>query len=338
MSTRLKVGRRGFVAHVLAGVAASFGASHLGGVSYAQQPARPRRIGILLMAFSPDSRETLEFRRALRDAGYAEGEDIAIEWREARGSYDRLPGLAAELVQREVDVIVVDSTPGALAAKRATSSIPIVMTIVADPVASGLVTNLARPNGNVTGLSLQAVELWAKRLQLLKETIPGLTRVAVLANPKIQWYPRAVESIKAAAPSLAIQITLISIRTADEIAPAFSNVSRARAQALYVLSDALFILHRQTLIKLIANASLPSIFAERRFVEEGGLMSYGPNWADAWRRGAGYVDRILKGAKPGDLPIEQPTKLEFVVNLRTARALDLKVPESVLLQADEVIR
>jgi putative ABC transport system substrate-binding protein len=290
------------------------------------------------MAFSPDSRETVEFRRALRDAGYAEGEDIAIEWRTAKGNYDRLPVLAAELVQREVDVIVVDGTPGALAAKRATSSIPIVMTIVADPVGSGLVTNLARPDGNVTGLSLMSSEIWTKRLQLLKETIPGITRVAVLGNPKIQWYAKAVESIKAVAPSFSIAISLISIRTADEIAPAFSAISRVRAQALYVLSDSLFILHRPTLIKLISNASLPSIFAERRFVDEGGLMSYGPNWADAWRRGAGYVDRILKGTKPSDLPIEQPTKLEFVVNLRTAKAIGLKVPESVLLQADEVIR
>jgi putative ABC transport system substrate-binding protein len=310
----------------------------MGRVAYAQQPARPRRIGILLMAFTPDGRDTTEFRRALNDAGYVEGQDIVFEWREAKASYDRLPIVASELVQRQVDVIVADGTPAALAAKRATSSIPIVMTIVADPVATGLVTNLARPDGNVTGLSLSTSELWAKRLQLLKETIPKLTRVAVLGNPNIQWYAKAVEGLKTVAPSFSTQLSFIPIRAFDEMAPAFSAVSRARAQALFVLSDSLFILHRPTLIKLVLDARLPAIFAERGFVDEGGLMSYGPNWAEAWRRAAGYVDKILKGAKPRDLPIEQPTKLEFVVNLRTARAIGLRVPDSVLLQADEVIR
>jgi putative ABC transport system substrate-binding protein len=338
VSERLTLGRRSFVAHALAVVATSLGANYLRGAAYAQQPVRPRRLGVLLMAFSPDSRETLEFRRALKDAGYVEGEDIVLEWREAKANYDRLPVLAAELVRRQVDVIVVDGTPGALAAKRATSTIPIVMTIVADPVATGLVKSLARPEGNVTGLSLNSAELWAKRLQLLKETVPGLTRVAVVANPRIQWYAKAVESIKTAAALSSTDISLIPIQTADEMAPALRAVSRGRAQALYVLSDSLFILHRPTLIKLISAAGLPAMFGERRFVDEGGLMSYGPNWADGWRRAAGYVDRILKGARAGDLPIEQPTKLEFVVNLRTARALGLKVPESVLLQADEVIR
>jgi putative ABC transport system substrate-binding protein len=338
IGARLCVGRRDLLARLLGALVVSLAAAPFSSPAYAQQQPRPRRIGILLMAFSPDSRETVEFRRALEDAGYSEGEDVVIEWREARATYDRLPALAADLVERGVDVIVVDGTPGALAAKRATSTIPIVMTIVADPIATGLVTNLARPTGNVTGMSLMSSEVWAKRLQLLKETVPGLTRVAVLGNPKIQWYSKAMDSIKAAARSYSIQIMPIAIQTVEEIAPAFSTISRARAQALYVLSDSLFIVHRPILIKLTSNARLPAMFGERRFTDEGGLMSYGPNWADAWRRAAGYVDRILKGTKPSDLPIEQPTKLELVVNVRSAKAMGLNVPESVLLQADEVIR
>ncbi|MGH8864716.1 MAG: ABC transporter substrate-binding protein [Burkholderiales bacterium] len=290
------------------------------------------------MAFSPESKEALEFRHALRDAGYAEGRDISIEWRSANGNYDRLPELAADLVQRELDVIVVDSTAGAQALTRATSTIPIVMTLVADPVGSGLVTNLAHPGGNVTGLSLMAAELWPKRLQLLKETIPRLTRVAVLSNPRAPWYPKAVEHLKAVAPSLAIQLSFVSVRTPEEIGPAFSAVSRARAQALYVLAEALLIIHRGTLIRLASKAGLPTIFNERRFPDEGGLMSYGPNWPDAWRRSARYVDKILKGAKPSDLPIEQPTRFELVINLKTAKALGLTIPQSILLRADEVIR
>ena len=209
------------------------------------------------MAFSRDSRETAAFRRALNDAGYVEGQDVVFEWREAKASYDRLPLMASELVQHEVDVIVADGTPTALAAKRATSSIPIVMTIVADPVATGLVTSLAHPDGNVTGLSLVSSELWAKRLQLLKETIPGLTRVVVLGNPNIRWYAKAVEVLKAVAPSFSTQLSFIPIRTFDEMAPALSAASRVRAQALYVLSDSLFILHRATLIKLVSDTRLP---------------------------------------------------------------------------------
>ncbi|MGH2359930.1 MAG: ABC transporter substrate-binding protein, partial [bacterium] len=317
MSTRMRMGRRAF-ARKLASLVAALGAFCLPGTSNAQQPASPRRIGVLLMAFSPESKEALEFRHALRDAGYAEGRDISIEWRSANGNYDRLPELAADLVQRKLDVIVVDSTAGAQAVKRATSTIPIVMAIVADPIGSGLVANLAHPGGNVTGLSTMMTELSAKRLQLLKEVLPQATRVAVLSNPRVPWYPKAVEHLKEVAPSLAIKLSFVSVRTPEEIGPAFSAVSRARAQALYVLADALLIIHRGTLIRLASKAGLPTIFNERRFPDEGGLMSYGPNWPDAWRRSARYVDKILKGAKPSDLPIEQPTRFELVINLKTA--------------------
>ena len=328
--------RRAFVSS-LAALAASPAIVFKPQSAYAQQPALPRRIGIFLMAFSPESKEAQAFRQALRDAGYSEGRDVVIEWRSANGNYDRLPELAADLVRRELDVIVVDSTPTAQAVKRATSTIPIVMVIVADPVGSGLVTSLAHPGGNVTGLSLMAAELWAKRLQLLKDTIPRLTRVAVLSNPRVPWYPKAVERLKAVAPSLSIQLSFVSVRTPEEIGPAFLAVSRARAQALYVFSDALLIVHRGTVIRLASKAGLPTIFSERRFPDEGGLMSYGPNWPQAWRRSVGYVDKILRGAKPGDLPIEQPTKFELVVNLKTAKAIGVTFPEAFMVRVDRVI-
>jgi putative tryptophan/tyrosine transport system substrate-binding protein len=304
---------------------------------YAQQPASPRRIGVLLVEFSLESKEAQAFRQGLRDAGYAEGRDVVIEWRSAKGDYSRIPVLAADLVQRKVDVIVVDSTPGAQAVKRATSTIPIVMAVIGDPVGSGLVSNLAHPGGNVTGFSVLAAELSAKRLQILKEAIPRLTRVAALWNPDTRWHAKEGEHLKAVAPSLSIKLSFVSVRTPEEFSPAFAAVRRARAQALYVLSDALFGIHRRTLLELASSARLPDIYPERHFPDEGGLMSYGANYPDHWRRSAGYVDKILKGAKPGDLPIQQATKFEFVVNLRTAKALGLTIPQSVLLQADEVI-
>ena len=333
-----RVDRRRALLRTLALLAVSLGPVCVAGAAGGQRPSGPRRIGILLMSFSPNSKETSEFRRGLSDVGYLEGRDVELEWRVAKGDYERLPTLARELVESEVDLIVVDGTPGALAAKGATSTIPIVMTIVADPVGSGLVTNLARPGGNITGLSLMSSDIWAKRMQLLRETIPGVTRVTVLGNPKVQWYARAVEAVRLVAPSMSIQISLVPVRAADELAPALAAVTRGRAQAVYVLTDPLLILHRAELLKLITEIKLPAIFSERRFVDDGGLMSYGPNWAEAWRRAAGYVDRIFKGVKPGDLPIEQPTKLELVFNLKAAKAIGLKVPQSVLLRADEVIR
>ena len=290
------------------------------------------------MYFSPESKEAQAFRQGLRDAGYVEGRDLVIEWRSANGDYARVPQLAADLVQRKVDVIVVDTTVAAQAVKRATSTIPIVMALVADPVGSGLVASLAHPGGNVTGLSVMTSELSPKRLQMLKEAIPRVARVAVLWNPDTPFHTKAIEELKAAAPSLSIELNFVSARTPEEIGPAFSAVSRAHAQALYVLGAPLFKTHRTTLLKLASKVRLPTIYTERDFPEEGGLMSYGPNLADVYRRAAGYVDKILKGAKPGDLPIEQPTRFELVVNLKTARTLGLTIPESILVRADEVIK
>ncbi len=319
-------------------LAACLGSLCFAAAADAQPSASPRRIGVLLVTFSPESKEAQAFRQGLRDAGYAEGRDLLIEWRSANGDYDRVPELVAALLQRKVDVIVVDSTVATRAAKRATSTLPIVMASVADPVGSGLVANLAHPGGNLTGLSMMTTDLTAKRLQLLKETIPRLTRVAVLWNPSTPYHPKVIDELKAVAPSLSIELKFVGVRTAGEFSAAFSAVSRAHAEALYVIDDPLFLTHLSTILKLLRKGQLPAIFGEREYVEEGGLMFYGRNAGDLFRRSAGYVDKILKGAKPGDLPIEQPTKFEFVINLKTAKALGLTIPESILFRADEVIR
>ena len=319
-------------------LAACLGSFSFATAADAQQPASPRHIGVLLALFSQESKEAQAFRQGLRDAGYAEGRDVVIEWRSANGDYDRVPELAADLVQRKVDVIVVDTTVATRAAKRATSIIPIVMATVADPVGTGLVASLAHPGGNVTGLSMMTTDLSAKRLQLLKEAIPRLTRVAVLWNPDTPYHPKAIEELKAVAPSLSIELSFVGARTSEDFGAAFSAVRRARAQALYVIVDPYFFNHRTTLLTWASKARLPVIYGEKNFAEAGALMSYGPNFGDMFRRSAEYVDKILKGAKPADLPIEQPKEFEFVINLKTAKALGLTIPESILLRADEVIR
>ena len=212
------------------------------------------------------------------------------------------------------------------------------MADVADPLGSGLVTSLAHPGGNVTGLSTMMIELSAKRLQLLKEAIPRVVRVAVLSNPDTPYVPKMIEELKAAGPSLSIELKFVDVRTPEEFSSVFSAVSRAHVQALYVIDDVLFISHRPALLKLVSKARVPAIYSSREFADEGGMMSYGANWADLFRRSAGYVDKILRGAKPGDLPIEQPTKFDLVVNLKTAKALGITIPDSILLRADEVIK
>lgn len=318
-------------------LAACLGSFSFATAADAQQPALPRHIGVLLALFSPESKEAQAFRQGLRDAGYAEGRDLVIEWRSANGDYNRVPELAADLVQRKVDVIVVDTTVATRAAKRATSIIPIVMATIADPVGTGLVASLAHPGGNVTGLSMMTTDLSAKRLQLLKEAIPRLTRVAVLWNPDTPYHPKAIEEIKAVAPSLSVKFSFVGAQTSEDFSAAFSAVRRVRAQALYVIIDPYFFNHRMTLLALASKARLPVIYGEKNFVEAGALMSYGPNFGDMFRRSAEYVDKIFKGAKPADLPIEQPKEYELVINLKTAKALGLTIPESILLRADEVI-
>jgi putative tryptophan/tyrosine transport system substrate-binding protein len=245
--------------------------------------------------------------------------------------------LVADLIHSKMDVIVQDSTIGTDVTRRATSTIPIVMALVLDPIGSGLVGNLAHPVGNVTGLSMMATELYPKRLQLLKEVNPQLTRVAVFWNPDHPFHPKAVEILKAIAPSLSIELSFLGVRTPEQFGPAFSDISLAKAQALYVVEDPIFFAHRMILLKLASSARLPTIHETRRFPEAGALMSYGPDLYDLFRRAAIYVDRILKGAKPADLPVEQPTKFELVFNLKTAKALGLEFPPTLLALADEVI-
>jgi putative ABC transport system substrate-binding protein len=277
------------------------------------------------------------FRLGLRDLGYAEGRDLVIERRSANGSYELLPQLAAELVRTNVRAIVVDGTPATQAAKHATATIPIIMVMVSDPVGAGLVSNIAHPGGNITGLSLMTTDLSAKRLQLLKETVPGLVRIAVLWNPDTAFHQNVVEEFRLASPSLSIELTFMRARTLEDFKPAFSLAQRARAQVLYVIDDGFFFANRATLLKLASKARLPLVYAAREMTNSGALMFYGADFVDLTRRSAGYVDKILKGANPADLPIEQPTKFELVINLKTANTLGIKIPKSVLLSADEVI-
>ena len=303
----------------------------------AQPAPSPRRVGVLLALLSPDSKEAQAFRQGLRDAGYTEHRDVTIEWRWANGDYARLPKLAAELVERKVDVIVADITVATQEAKRATSTIPIVMAVVADPVGSGLVPNLARPGGNVTGLSIMLAELSVKRLQLLKETIPTLTRVGVVWNPATPWRTKTVENLKGGARTLGVELSFVTVRAPEEIGPAVGALSRAHAQAVFVVDGPPIFTHRTTFLRLASQARLPVISGERQYTDEGGLISFGPNYEDQLLRSALYVDKILKGAKPGGLPVEQPTKFTLVINLKTAKALGLTIPQSLLLRADHVI-
>jgi len=303
----------------------------------AQKGASPRRIGVLLVGLSPESKAAKQFRLGLRDLGYSEGRDVVLEWRSANGDYNRVPELVADLVRSKVDVIVQDSTVGTEVTKRATSTIPIVMALVLDPVGSGLVRTLASPGGNVTGLSMMATELYPKRLQLLKEVNPQLTSVAVLWNPDHPFHVKAVEELQAIAPSLSIKLSSVDMRMPEHFVPAVSHVIQEKVQALYVVEDPIFFAHRATLLNLASASRLPTIHELRRWPEATALMSYGPDLHDLFRRAAIYVDRILKGAKPADLPVEQPTKFELVINLKTANALGLDISANLLAITDEVI-
>ena len=268
----------------------------------AQKIAAPRRVGVLLVGLSPESKEAQHFRRGLRDAGYSEARDLVIEWRSAKGDYDLVPKLIAELVEARVDVIVLDSTVATELAKRATSTIPIVMALVVDPVGSGLVKSLAHPGENVTGLSMMTTELNSKRLQLLKEVTPNLSRAAVLWNPDHPFHAKVVEDLKVIAPSLSLELSFVDVRTPERFASAFAEVSRAKAQALYVVEDPIFFAHRTVLLKLASSAGLPTIHELRRFPEAGALMSYGPDLHDLFRRAAFYVDRNPQGHHAGRSP------------------------------------
>jgi putative tryptophan/tyrosine transport system substrate-binding protein len=310
-------------------------------VAEAQQAAKIARIGFLSLNLAPNPHLPEAFRQGLRDLGYVEGRNVVIEYRDAEGKPERFPALAAELVALKVDVILVGSTPQALAAKQATKTIPIVFIGTADPVGSGLVTSLARPGGNVTGLSNLAAELVGKRLEQLMQAVPGVTRVAVLWHPGNLGDRTEKEMLKAAdvaARALGVRLQFVEARGPADFDRAFSDMTRAYAGALTVLPSNMFSNERRRLVDLAAKNRLPAVFPFRDFADAGGLMAYGPNLADLSRRAATYVDKILKGAKPADLPVEQPTKFELVINLKTAKALGLTIPQSVLGRADEVIQ
>lgn len=303
--------------------------------TFAQQITKLPRIGILGSTYGTawDA-----FRRGLRELGYVEGRNITMEWRWAEGKPDQFPQLAGELVELKVDLIVTSSTQAALAAKQATSSIPIVMAISSYPERMGLAESLAHPGGNITGFSNIAPELIGKRLELLKAIAPKVSRVAVLWNPISRIEPYGFREMLAGASVIGVEIQSVEVRTPDDYPAAFATVTGSRADALHAFGNPVNFKHPQLIADFALRNLLPSSYDEKLFVEAGGLLSYGPSFIDLYQRAASYVDRILKGAKPGDLPIQQPTKFEFVVNSRTANALGLTIPRSLLLLADEVLQ
>jgi ABC-type uncharacterized transport system substrate-binding protein len=309
----------------------------------AQQAARIARIGYLITGAleSPETKINRDaFRQGLNELGYIEGRNIVIEYRSADGKIERLPGLATELVGLRVDLIVAQATPAGRAAQQATTTIPIVVTAMGDPVRDGLVASLARPGGNITGTTFLGPELVPKRLSFLRELLPTISRVAVLWHPGAFSEPTIREmlnEVAQAARRLGVQLQLVEVRSADEFDHAFTTMVGARAEALFQFPSTLLFNERRRIVDLAARHRLPAMFNAREFVQLGGLIAYGANLAELNRRAAAYVDKILKGAKPSDLPVEQPTKFELFINLKTARALGLAVPDRLLVGADEVI-
>jgi len=304
----------------------------------AQQVAKPWRVGVLSAGFA-DRPPPKAFRTALRELGYVEGQNLVLESRYAEGKFERLPQLALELVKLGPDVIVAVAGTEVLAVKRATTTIPIVTVVMLDPIAMGLVTNLGRPGGNITGLtSTTGPELHGKRLQLPRELVPGAIRIALLWNPGTGLVTGGrVSATEAAARTLGLHVRVVEVQTRDDLRGAFAMLKQHRIQALLVPADALFNRLRDRLVELGAETRMPVMYDLPEFVEAGGLAAYGPSYIDLFSRAAGYVDKILKGANPGDLPIEQPTKFELVINLKTAKALGITIPQSLRLRADRVI-
>jgi putative ABC transport system substrate-binding protein len=308
--------------------------------AHAQQKAMPV-IGFLSSAGEPEPGPAAPwmaaFRRGLGETGYVEGQNVAIEYRGAEGRYDRLPALAADLVGRKVDVIATGGTPAALAAKSATLAIPIVFSGVGDPVGSGLVAGLARPGGNLTGISEMTVDLMSKRLELLSEMVPQATVIALLVNPNIAITEGVIREVQAAARAKGVQLRILKASNKTEIDAAFGTLVTLHAGALVIGPDALFSKRREQLIALLLRAAVPAIYHLREFAAAGGLISYGASLTAVFRQAGIYAGKILKGAKPADLPVQQPTRFELVINLKTAKALGLTVPQSLLAAADEVI-
>ena len=327
------IGRREFIT-LLGGAAAAWPLP-----AGAQQPSRVPKIGYLSPVSASSGFLAYEmFRQGLRELGYVDGTNIVIEYRFADGQFDRLPALAAELVQLKVDVIVTAVTQASLAARDATKTIPIVIAGVSDPVGSGLIENLARPGGNITGTSSQTSEVVGKSLELLKEVIPGIVRVAALWNSSnVVFQTKMLKEAETAAAALRIQLKVFGGRDADELGGAFAAIAHEHADALLVLADPFLISRQKNIVDFALKQRLPAIYATKEHATVGGLMAYGPNINGQFRRAAAYVDRILKGAKPSDLPVEQPTQFELAINLKTAKVLGLTIPPTLLARADEVI-
>jgi putative tryptophan/tyrosine transport system substrate-binding protein len=325
------IGRREFIT-LLGGAAVAWPLA-----ARAQQAGKLPTIGFLVSGTpSSHGQWVAAFVQRLRELGWIEGRTIAIEYRWAEGRTERAAEIAAEFVRRKVDVIVTSATASVVAAMQATSVIPIVFAAAGDPVGTGLVASLARPGGNVTGLSIQQPDVAAKRLELLREVVPGLSRLAILANVGGPAVVLDMREVQAAARTLGLEVITSEIRRGEDIVPAFEGLN-GRADALYVCIDPLVGTHRIRINTLALAARLPTMHGSREFVEAGGLMSYGTNVPDLFRLAADYVDKILRGAKPGDIPVEQPRKFDLIINLTTAKALRLTIPESFLLRADEVI-
>jgi putative tryptophan/tyrosine transport system substrate-binding protein len=305
----------------------------------AQQPAKIPRIGVLSLgpAAIPSTRVEA-FRQGLRDLGYVEGKNLAIEYRFAEGNFKRLRELAADLVALKVNVIMTWGTPQILAVKQATNTIPIVMAFSADPVRDGFVASLARPGGNITGLSSLSPELSGKRLELLKETFPQLARVGVLWDPADPGATANVKETETAGQALGVQVQPLEVRSQKDFQNAFKAANEGRARALILQQTNLTNTHRKEIVELATKHRLPTMLGESGIMDTGGLMSYGPNYSDLFRRAAIYVNKILKGAKPTDLPVEQPTKFEFIINLKAAKQIGLTIPPNVLARADKVIK
>jgi putative ABC transport system substrate-binding protein len=304
----------------------------------AQSASKPHRIGFLGNSTAALEANLVEpFRQGLRERGYVEGQDVVVEYRWAEGKYERFPELIHDLLRLKVDVIVTAGTPAALAVKRATTTVPLVMIAVGDPVGTGLVASLARPGGNITGLTSIAADLEGKRLELLREVVPKLSHMSVVWNPASPFQVLAEKEVRTAAQALHLKVLSLGVRAAEEFDAAFEAIVKARPGALVVLADRLFLHNRARIVAFATQHRLPGVYAYRELVEAGGLMSFGPSYADMHRRAATYVDKILKGAKAAELPVEQPAKFELILNLKAAKALGVTVPPSVLARADEVL-
>jgi putative ABC transport system substrate-binding protein len=304
----------------------------------AQPPGKVHRIGFLGNSTAAlEAHLVTPFRDGLRDLGYVEGQNLVIEYRWAEGNYERFPALIAELLGRKVEVIVTAGTPASLAVKKATTSVPLVVVGVGDPVASGLVASLTRPGGNITGVTSIADETEAKRLELLREVLPTISRIAVLSNPENQSMEPVLKEMRAAAQVLGMKVQVFDVRTPGELDETFKAIVRERPGVLRVMGDRFFLHNRHRIMDFATKQRLPVMPGHPELVEAGGLMSFGPSYPGMHRRAAYYVDRILKGAKPADLPVERPKTFELVINLKTARALGLTIPSSVMLRADHII-